>query len=466
MTPIIQKIYDTVYTFLLTTFGSLGQKTPFTGNVMAPLFVEENEWKTFENQLQIAKEMGITAVSTDVWWGLVEATDGVYNWTYYDKILQKIEQTGLKWMPIMSFHMCGPNVGDEHRQPLPEWIWRKLVAENPEIESAEDLKYVSEEGTSNHEIIALWADKFVLPIYARFLENFKQKYASKTHLMEELNVSFGAAGELRYPSYNYHDNGNYPNRGRLQCYSRLALQDFRTQIKNKYRTIKALNKAWGVELYSFDQVHPPDDADVFFKSNAHKMTLYGREFMDWYNESLINHGRKMLKMTADIFKENHWADVPIGFKIPGIHWRIVDTQMPRSAEMCAGLIPSYDNQAEKNGFGYRKIIENIIPPYLRKRVVLHFTCLEMSDDEGGEEAGSKAKTLVRWVGSIAHKLHITIKGENALASGIQHDRGWDNIEDAIRDAHYSGLTTLRIGEATTGVAQRRYAQLIQKYGKN
>ncbi len=437
-------------------------ESTFTANVMAPLFIEETDWEAFEKQLQIARNMGITAVSTDIWWGLVEAQEGIYDWEYYDKLLGKIQEYKLRWMPIMSFHQCGSNVGDEFWQPLPEWVWEKLKKENLEIKSIEDLKYVSEEGTSNHEIIALWADRWVLPIYERFLQHFKSHYQAVISDIEEVNISCGSAGELRYPSYNYHDSGAYPNRGRLQCYSRLAKNDFRDAIKNRYATLKKLNQAWQTDFQSFEEIEPPKDAAYFFESETYRTTFYGREFIDWYTESLAQHGKRMMQMAVQVFSDEDWKKVPLGFKIPGIHWRMTDPKKPRSAEICAGLIPSHDNDSFGNGFGYQKMIECVIPKHLRKRVILHFTCLEMSDNQGGEDVYSKAQTLVFWIGDTAKKLKINLKGENALAGGILNETGWDNIEKAVLQSHYSGLTTLRIEQATSKIGQKRYTQLIQK----
>lgn len=461
MKIMLQKLYSAFYLFFISQFISPKPAPKFTANVMAPLYIEGKEWKDFEHQLRICKKMGINAVSTDVWWGLVETEDGQFDWSYYDAISEKIENAGLKWIPIMSFHMCGPNVGDEHKQPLPHWIWDKLVLENYEIASIEELKYVSEEGTSNHEVVSLWADQYVLPIYKRFIQNFKTQYQHKIQLIEEINVSFGTAGELRYPSYNYHDGGNYPNRGRLQCYSKLAKQDFRKHIKHKYRTINRVNKAWSTHIHSFKDVQPPDNVNIFFNSNAYKMTRYGREFIDWYHHALVHHGKRMLNMAHNTLNDGDWKHIPIGFKIPGVHWAMTHPQIPRSAEISAGLITSY-HHTEGNGYGYQNIIEKVISPKLRKRTVLHFTCLEMSNHEA-KNVYSKAKSLVYWVGNVAHELHITVRGENALSFGVLQNQGWDNIEDAIQHAHYSGLTVLRIKEATSAIGQERYGEVIKKY---
>lgn len=55
----------------------------FTAGVMAPLHIDD--WEQFENDLSLAKDMGVNSVSVDVWWGDVEKNgDNQFNWSYYE----------------------------------------------------------------------------------------------------------------------------------------------------------------------------------------------------------------------------------------------------------------------------------------------------------------------------------------------------------------------------------------------
>ena len=93
----------------------------FSINVMAPLTIGDlknpeksaEEWRSFSQKLTQIKQMGADAVSTDIWWGTVEEVEGFYDWRYYDKLADTIEHAGLKWVPILSFHQLGGNVGDD-----------------------------------------------------------------------------------------------------------------------------------------------------------------------------------------------------------------------------------------------------------------------------------------------------------------------------------------------------------------
>ncbi len=433
-----------------------------SANVMAPLVVDN--WSDFESQLNTAASIGVTAVSVDVWWGKVEASgDQVFDWTYYDTIFDKIENAGLDIVPIMSFHQCGGNVGDDCDIPIPSWIWNHYSGQGV---SPSDLKYKSEYGNESSEVISLWMDDYVLSEYQEFMEAFEAHFADQADVIDELNVSMGASGELRYPSYNSHDNGltGYPTRGGFQSYSDPALDDFRTWTINKYGSLSGVNTAWGASLTASTDINPPSDGDTFINNGDQYNTQYGKDFIRWYHDSLIAHGHRMMDTTLVAF-DGAFADIELGYKIPGIHWKMSATDNSvRSAEMAAGLIPSdVDLTIDATGHGYADIV-GVADSYAdeERGVVLHFTALEMDDNPNSGE--SLAKSLVFWVADEAEAQGVTIKGENALAGGATNNTGWDNIENAFEWASYSGMTVLRINQVTDGgTGQARYQNFIDNY---
>ncbi|GGX41509.1 family 14 glycosylhydrolase [Saccharospirillum salsuginis] len=430
-----------------------------SANVMAPL--EVSDYYAFEQQLSTAKNMGVTAVSVDVWWGKVEgAGDQQFDWGYYDDLFNRITSAGLDVVPIMSFHQCGGNVGDTCDIPIPGWIWNHYSV------PGSDLRYKSEQGNESWETVSLWADHLVLGEYQEFMEAFEARYAYMADDILELNVSMGPAGELRYPSYNSHDTGSgYPTRGAFQSYSDPAKADFQNWAIDKYGSLSGVNSAWGTSMTQTSQIQPPADATYFVESGDQFNTQYGRDFVRWYHDSLMQHGHNMMD-TALVGFDGAFADVELGMKIPGIHWKMSATDYTkRSAEIAAGLIPSdVDLDSSATGHGYSDIVG--IPAsyqHLDRGVVLHFTALEMNDDPyGGGQ--SLAQTLVFWVAEEAANQGVPIKGENALAGGATTDTGWDNIENAFDYASYSGMTVLRINQvATGGTGQYRYEQFINNY---
>ena len=438
-----------------------------TANVMAPLQVNDDEWGTFESQLANVKSYGGDAVSVDVWWGKVErAGDNNFDWSYYDKLFFIIKSHGLKIVPILSFHQCGGNVGDACNIPLPPWLWTKYVGQTFKgiAINNTDLQYNSEQGHFSRETIQLWADALVANEYTDFAKAFKDHFASYNKDLIEINVSAGPAGELRYPSYNAHDNDTgYPTRGALQSYSRLAVQDFRHKVLSKYGNLARVNAAWGTNLTSPDQILPPSNADFFFRHGDYKNIQYGRDFVDWYNQSLVDHGKTLVTTVINALG-NSFPSAKIGYRFPGVHWAMTKPDYPRAAEVAAGLIQtSVDLNADATGHGYVNIVGLAKALASSGRdIVLHFTCLEMDDHDAPQDY-SLAKTLVFWVANEAKRQGVTIKGENALAGGITNDHGWNNIINAFDFASYTGLTTLRIGEVAVGTGQARYSDFIRRY---
>lgn len=434
-----------------------------SANVMAPLSIDNSgEWADFQNRLFTAKSMGVDAVSVDIWWGRVEGSgDQQFDWSYYDTILNTIETAGLKWAPIISFHQCGGNVGDDCNIPIPNWIWNHYNGVN-----ANDLKYKSEQGNYSVETVSLWADDLVLSEYTEFLQAFEAKYGHKAAITQEINISMGPAGELRYPSYNSHDSGTgYPTRGAFQAYGTRAINDFRNWTINKYGSLNGVNQAWGTSLTSRLDISPPSNATFFINQGDQYNTAYGRDFIRWYHASLIGHGNRMLD-NADAALSGAFANIPLGFKIPGIHWKMgAPDNTKRSAEFAAGLIPSdIDLDTPATSHGYDSII-GVAAAYNNKArdVILHFTALEMNNDNNSPQY-SKAKDLVFWVANGAAKQGVEIKGENALAGGVGSNNGWDNIANAFTFASYTGMTVLRVGNVTSGgTGQSRYTQFISDF---
>jgi hypothetical protein len=175
----------------------------------------------------------------------------------------------------------------------------------------------------------------------------------------------------------------------------------------------------------------------------------------------------MLDAAIATFGGGPFTEKPIGLKMAGVHWQMMDNaDHPRAAEMAAGLIQTSIKNVkdEATAFGYQNILSMVASYRGHAKIDFHFTCLEKDDMEwdGASHAFSLAKTLVFWVAESAADKGILIKGENALEGGAESDDGWDNIWNAFHWAAYTGLTVLRINSVTTdsSVGQNRYRDFI------
>ncbi|MEO1175186.1 MAG: family 14 glycosylhydrolase, partial [Myxococcota bacterium] len=289
----------------------------------------------FKQMLAEMKAAGVHSVSTDVWWGLVEPKNGVFDFSHYDRVADAIIGSGLKWTPILSFHQCGGNVGDSVDIPIPSYLRDRYA--HLSDEGAASAFCRSEQNNVSYEAISPFASQHALGDYIAVMRAFATHFQHRAADIAEVNVSLGPAGELRYPSYNSHDRDtDYPTRGALQAYSTLARQSFRSFVLDKYGSVPAAAAAWNTTLNSVESIGPPSDAAGFFGRGDDKNTEYGRDFFDWYHGTLLDHGSRILKAAQDVFGAagSAFAEIPLGAKSAGVHWRIGSD---RAAELAAGL---------------------------------------------------------------------------------------------------------------------------------
>ncbi len=461
-----------------------------TMNVMGPLEIGsvhdpenpkyQEAWKQYDSELARAKKLSADAVSTDVWWGAVEPKPGEFKFKYYDILSSKIANRGMQWVPIISLHECGGNVGDTANVPIPMWIWSKIQSaagsSNPDVG-----KFKSEQGKVSSEYVDFWATRHALPFYRNVFHEFQNHFAGKAPIIAEINVSLGPAGELRYPSYNYHDNGSgWPTRGALQAYSDLARQSFKSFAVERYGSEEAAKKAWGDKYGA--EIEPPKNAQDFYASGDYRNTQYGKDFFDWYSKSLQQHGDQVLSTALDVFgsKGSAFAGIDLGAKIPGVHWRMGYWEngkvvlTGREAELSAGLISTgKDDWNEAGGYGYRPLLEvfkNLQTRSPFSRVIPHFTALELPDGQDGAFAQSLPNSLAKWVGKEANNQGLIIKGENALAGTLYDRSAWERMASLLKgwgdnpnDGYYHGLTFLRMSDVLASeVAQQQFAAILAK----
>ena len=89
--------------------------------------VAEEDWARFADEVRTLRRLGVTAISTDVWWGLVEGRQpGQFDWSYYDRLVAELAAQQMHWVPILAFHQAGGNVNDDFMQTIPLWVWGKM----------------------------------------------------------------------------------------------------------------------------------------------------------------------------------------------------------------------------------------------------------------------------------------------------------------------------------------------------
>ncbi|ANE45328.1 hypothetical protein SY83_02140 [Paenibacillus swuensis] len=393
--------------------------------VMAPLNLPTTttDWNNFKNQLITLKNNGFAAVTTDVWWGKFEPTNNGFVWNdtnaNYLKLAQTVQEAGMKWIPILSFHQCGGNVGDDCNIPLPSWVWSGGTAD--------DRKFKSEQGNYSNEYLSIWYSGAYTQ-YEEAMQSFKDNFlTSYGSIIEKIYISMGPAGELRYPSYNSHDSGcGYPNRGCWQSFSTPAKNDFIASMQALTGSnLATLNTRWGSSLTNWNQVSPPTDGNTFWTGNG-VTSQYGKDYLNWYQGELLAHFDTF--MTKAHTKLDAFG-VRIGAKVAGVHWKgaeVSGNTMLHSAEQPAGY------------YNYDQILQK----FKDRNADLTFTCLE-SQNSTGSPVYSYAKDLVIKVADIAKAKGVNIFGENALA--FSGDTGkYEQVAEHLFNRNFKGYTHLRM----------------------
>lgn len=435
------------YKFLILIFlfnaMSFAKPKAFTANVMAPNLVgqtsdlvkNQDQWAKFEKDLVKMKELGIQSISTHIWWSVAEPEDNKFDWSYYNKLSQIIIDKGLKWSPIISFHSC-QKISENCNIKVPSWIWSKYK-DSDQIEDPRDLKFVSFDGSINEEYISFWATDIVAIEYKEFIQSFINNFNKLDSNILEIVVSLGPSGELRYPISELQQS-------KPQAYSQLAKQSFRSFVKSKYKTVDNVNSSWDVELKHINDIQPPQNHS-FFLDKGYKST-YGKDFYDWYNNSLTEHGIIVLTtIIRELNKEgSNFINTPIGTIIPGSIWTSKNDN-DRFPELNAGLIRSSDNfwKNENKASGYEYIISSFKEASaLTKfdKLNIHLTAIEMTAPKEMKLDGTSDTSLAFEISKLANDSNLGIMGQNQSVNVLGSNQAWDNIWNAVQNGNYTGLT--------------------------
>ncbi|KAK6920121.1 Glycoside hydrolase, family 14 [Dillenia turbinata] len=382
-------------------------------------------------QLKILKSVNVDGVMIDCWWGIVEANaPQQYNWSGYKKLFHLVRDLNLKLQVVMAFHECGGNVGDDVHIPLPHWV-SEIGQKNP------DIYFTDREGRRNSECLSWGIDKervlrgrTAVEVYFDYMRSFRVEFDEffEDGIISEIEVGLGPCGELRYPSYPAKFGWRYPGIGEFQCYDRYLL--------------KSLMKAAEVRGHSF-WGKGPDNAGTynsrpheagFFCDGGDYDSYYGRFFLNWHAQVLVDHGDRVLALANLAFE-----GTCIAAKVSGIHWWY------KTASHAAELTAGFYNPCNRDGYA-------AIAVMLKKHeTALNFTCVELrtlNQYEDFPEALADPEGLVWQVLNAAWDVSIPVASENALPC---HDReGYNKILENAKPLndpdgrHLSAFTYLRL----------------------
>jgi hypothetical protein len=215
------------------------------------------------------RALGYTSVESYVTWQTVEdAGEGQWDWSRWDRQVEILQAAGLKWAPLL---VAGPAYS------LPQWY----------RDSDRLLGYVCLEHGKPSKIASLW-DPQLRPWIDRFIKAFADRYRDRGVIELVRLGSTGTYGETLYPSgpttgWTHLIPGPHHNHLGWWAGDRLAVASFRKCMRQRYREIAALNRAWNTHYADFDAVAPmlPQRAP----------SLRARlDMVNWYVDSMTEFG--------------------------------------------------------------------------------------------------------------------------------------------------------------------------------
>ncbi|CAE6218270.1 unnamed protein product [Arabidopsis arenosa] len=346
-------------------------------------------------ELSYMKSLNVDGVVIDCWWGIVEGWNPQkYVWSGYRELFNIIRDFKLKLQVVMAFHEYGGNASGNVMISLPQWVL-EVGKDNP------DIFFTDREGRRSFECLNWSVDKervlhgrTGIEVYFDFMRSFRSEFDDffVEGLIAAVEIGLGASGELKYPSFPERMGWIYPGIGEFQCYDKYSQLNLQKEAKSRGFAF------WGKGPENAGQYNSQPHETGFFQERGEYDSYYGRFFLNWYSQLLINHAENVLSLANLAFEETK-----IIVKIPAIYWSY------KTASHAAELTAGYYNPSNRDG--YSLVFETL----KKYSVTAKFVCPgpQMSPN-AHEEALADPEGLSWQVINAAWDKGLLIGGENMI----------------------------------------------------
>lgn len=287
-------------------------------------------------ELSQIKSLNADGVVVQCWWGIVEGwAPQKYIWSGYRELLNVIREFKLKLQVVLAFHECGGIDSSGIPISLPQWVL-DVGKDN------QDIFFTDREGRRNTECLSWGIDKervlkgrTGIEVYFDFMRSFRTEFDDLFNegLIAAVEIGLGPSGELKYPAFPERMGWQYPGIGEFQCYDKYLQQNLRKAAKLRGHSF------WARGPDNAGQYNSRPHETGFFCERGDYDSYYGRFFLRWYSQSLIDHADNVLSLANLAFD-----DIRIIVKIPSIYWWY--KTVSHAAELTAG----YYNPANQDGY--------------------------------------------------------------------------------------------------------------------
>ncbi|KAK1286434.1 Beta-amylase 8 [Acorus calamus] len=346
-------------------------------------------------ELKHLKSLRIDGVSVDCWWGISEGWNPQkYVWSGYRELFNIIREVKLKLQVVLAFHECGGNGSGEIPISLPKWVL-EIGKDN------QDIFFTDHEGRRNTECLSWGIDKervlkgrTGIEVYFDFMRSFRAEFDDlfSERLISAVEIGLGASGELKYPSFPERLGWRYPGIGEFQCYDKYMQQNLRKAAKLRGHSF------WATGPNNAGQYNSRPHDTGFFCERGDYDSYYGRFFLHWYSQTLIDHADHVLSLANLAFEETR-----IIVKIPAVYWWY------RTASHAAELTAGFYNPTNQDGYSR---IFNMLKNH---SVTLKFVFSEHpSSAPDSDEAFADLEGLIWQFLNSAWDHGLTVAGQNSL----------------------------------------------------
>lgn len=249
----------------------------------SPEYTPENLEAALERmreELPYVKSMGFGGFESYVKWNFVEYERGVYDWSYYDAVIDLASQFGIKWFPLI--------IGGS-AYALPEWF-------------REDVEgftgFLCLEHAIENNVPTIFNERQT-PYIVNYLHAFGRHYEGNKNVYGVRLGPTGNYGESQYPA-----SGNWGYKGQTEhmhigwwAGDGDAHIRFSKWLSEKYKTPQRLSQAWKEEISSFDGIKT-------FLPYQTRVIRKRKDFVDWYMYEMTDWCNRWAHWMRDEFKSH------------------------------------------------------------------------------------------------------------------------------------------------------------------
>ncbi|XP_024027071.1 beta-amylase 8 isoform X2 [Morus notabilis] len=322
--------------------------------------------ESVQQELTDLQSLNVDGVVVQCWWGIVESwTPQKYIWSGYRHLFNIVRHFKLKLQVVMAFHEYAASESGETLITLPQWVL-EIGKENP------DIFFTDREGRRNTECLSWGIDKervlqgrTGIEVYFDLMRSFRTEFDDlfAEGIICAVEIGLGPSGELKYPSFSERMGWKYPGIGEFQCYDKYLEQSLRKAAKLRGHSF------WARGPDNAGEYNSRPHETGFFCERGDYDSYYGRFFLHWYAQSLIDHADNVLSLANLAFEETEMV-----VKVNAVYWWY------KTPSHAAELTSGYYNPTNQDG--YSPVFE-----VLKKHgVTVKFVCsgLQMSTQDSNE----------------------------------------------------------------------------------